>query len=120
MKALFLTMAAAVPFQQQFISYVILAGAAVLVLAQLGLLPRGKTAERLKLDLEVSERELATTNAQLVLKEAEVALLKKQPNLDEHARLLAAMTHSFQLHDEKMMVMAARVEDIARAVIPKP
>ena len=96
MKSVAALILVAVPEQNVFVSAIVLVAAVVLVLNSLGILPRGKTAERLKLDLEVSERE----NAKL---QAKVAMYESQPNLEKHAALLDEMTTSLKKHDEKKM-----------------
>lgn len=91
-----------------FLSIVIVLAAVIMVLNQFGLMPKGKTAERLKLDLDVSERELSRAKAEL-------AVLRKQKDLTELTRLIID-------HDKRMMDQAELIADklnaISVAVIP--
>lgn len=109
MKPLFFLFAAGLTnIEGPFFSVVIVIAALVMVLNQLGLMPKGRTAERLKLDLDVSEKELAKANLEL-------ESLRKQRDLTELTRLVID-------HDKRMMdqseLIANKLNAISIAVIP--
>lgn len=116
MKPLFFLFAAGLTnIEGPFFSVVIVVAALVMVLNQLGLMPKGRTAERLKLDLDVSEKELARQKIETARLEA---LLKVEESRPDYRELVHLMID----HDKRMMEQGERIADklnaLTIAIIP--
>lgn len=81
-------------------SIIIVIAAIIMMLNQLGVMPKGKTAERLKLDLEVSEKELAKEKVESARLQALLKLESDRPDYRE-------LVHLMIDHDKRMMELAS-------------
>lgn len=101
--------------QSTVVSIVVLFAAVALVLNSLGLMPRGKTAERLKIDLDVSEKELSKERVENARLTAQLKVEQERPDYKE-------MVHLMIDHDKRMTeqndLIADKLNAIHIAVIP--
>jgi hypothetical protein len=97
------------------VAIVVIVSAVLLALNSIGILPRGKTAESLKLDLDVSEKRLKQALERLEDQEHKISRLESRPDLQ-------AISHLLVEHDKRMMVVAAEISEtlakVAVAVVP--
>lgn len=114
----FALMAAATPVsgESKVLAIVVIIAAVFLTLNSLGVLPRGKTADRLKLDLDVAEKELAKATTRNTVLEAK---LERLPNLESHEKILAGMLKSLQDHDTRMHAAASDLTKLADRVLTR-